>query len=41
MIKLGLPADKELQNKLMEEFTEETSVTASQSWQNGRLLPIQ
>jgi RNA-binding protein YhbY len=25
MIKLGLPADKELQNKLMEDFTEETS----------------
>ena len=24
-IKLGLPTDKELQNKLMEEFTEETS----------------
>ena len=25
MIKLGLPADKELQNKFIEEFTEETS----------------
>ena len=26
MIKLGLPADKELQNKLLEEFAKETSV---------------
>ena len=25
MIKLGLPADKDLQNKLMVEFTKETS----------------